>query len=245
MSAILDVRPLGFPWQTVDPFLFCVHHDDAYPKGDERMAPAAAGRARHWAGFRPKRRLEHVPRRRRTRLPAAPAPRVRDGDGRAPRVHRSLRLAGRDGAFRRRRRAVAHRWWRHRALRNVSAARARARQPARAIPDLAESSGRRQNGRAAFHDAVERRDPARAHARRRRPHDRDRARRRRAGWKEAAASAAALVGCAARGRRRDLVDQDGAGCDVATRAEQGRRDGAHAQRVPRIRGEDRRARASR
>jgi hypothetical protein len=29
-DAILDVKPLGFPWQSVDPFLFCVCHDDAY-----------------------------------------------------------------------------------------------------------------------------------------------------------------------------------------------------------------------
>ncbi|MDP2313972.1 MAG: pirin family protein [Pseudomonadota bacterium] len=42
MSAILAVRPLGFVWETEDPFLFCVHHDDAYPAGDERMAPAAS-----------------------------------------------------------------------------------------------------------------------------------------------------------------------------------------------------------
>ncbi|HVU04774.1 MAG TPA: pirin family protein [Polyangiaceae bacterium] len=39
---ILDTGPLGFPWVTVDPFLFCVHHDDAYPKGDENMGPAVS-----------------------------------------------------------------------------------------------------------------------------------------------------------------------------------------------------------
>jgi hypothetical protein len=39
---ILSVEPLGFPWVTRDPFLFCVHHDDAYPPGDERMGPAAS-----------------------------------------------------------------------------------------------------------------------------------------------------------------------------------------------------------
>lgn len=39
---ILDVRPLGFPWETTDPFLFCVHHDDAYPAGNENMGPAAS-----------------------------------------------------------------------------------------------------------------------------------------------------------------------------------------------------------
>ena len=38
----LIVSPLEFPWRTADPFLFCVHHDDAYPAGDERMAPAAS-----------------------------------------------------------------------------------------------------------------------------------------------------------------------------------------------------------
>ena len=40
--AVLDVKPLGFPWQTMDPFLFCVYHDDAYPKGNEAMGPAAS-----------------------------------------------------------------------------------------------------------------------------------------------------------------------------------------------------------
>ena len=39
---VLSVRPLGFPWATIDPFLFCVFHDDAYPKGNEQMGPAAS-----------------------------------------------------------------------------------------------------------------------------------------------------------------------------------------------------------
>jgi quercetin 2,3-dioxygenase len=39
---VLQTVPLGTPpWPTVDPFLFCVHHVDAYPAGDERLAPAA------------------------------------------------------------------------------------------------------------------------------------------------------------------------------------------------------------
>ncbi len=38
----MQVFPLGMPWQTFDPFLFCVHHDDAYPAGDGRFAPAAS-----------------------------------------------------------------------------------------------------------------------------------------------------------------------------------------------------------
>ena len=42
-SPILAKVPLGAPpWPTVDPFLFCVHHDDAYPAGDERMGPDPA-----------------------------------------------------------------------------------------------------------------------------------------------------------------------------------------------------------
>src|ERR687889_681419 len=41
-DVVLRVEPLGFPWKTLDPFLICVHHDDAYPRGDDRMAPAAS-----------------------------------------------------------------------------------------------------------------------------------------------------------------------------------------------------------
>jgi redox-sensitive bicupin YhaK (pirin superfamily) len=41
-SPILQLAPLGFPWQTLDPFLFCVHHNDAYPEGDSRMGPRAS-----------------------------------------------------------------------------------------------------------------------------------------------------------------------------------------------------------
>jgi hypothetical protein len=40
-NAILRIQPLGFPWQTIDPFLFCVHHDDAYPRGNGRFGPDA------------------------------------------------------------------------------------------------------------------------------------------------------------------------------------------------------------
>ena len=41
-SPILDLRPLGFPWETADPFLFCAYHDDAYPRGNAQMGPQAA-----------------------------------------------------------------------------------------------------------------------------------------------------------------------------------------------------------
>ncbi len=36
------MQPLGFPWQTLDPFLFCVHHHDSYPQGNAAMGPAAS-----------------------------------------------------------------------------------------------------------------------------------------------------------------------------------------------------------
>ncbi|RZO58281.1 MAG: pirin family protein [Sandaracinaceae bacterium] len=39
-DAVLRVEPLTTPWQTQDPFLFCMHHDDDYPRGDARMGPA-------------------------------------------------------------------------------------------------------------------------------------------------------------------------------------------------------------
>ena len=41
-NAILQIQPLGFPWETADPFLFCVHHDDAYPRGNGAFGPAAS-----------------------------------------------------------------------------------------------------------------------------------------------------------------------------------------------------------
>ncbi len=39
---VLETLPLGFPWVTADPFLFCVHHDDAYPAGNARLGPATS-----------------------------------------------------------------------------------------------------------------------------------------------------------------------------------------------------------
>ncbi|MFM7022484.1 MAG: pirin family protein [Flavobacteriales bacterium] len=39
MNPIKKIKPLGFQWETADPFLFCVHHEDAFPKGNEAMGP--------------------------------------------------------------------------------------------------------------------------------------------------------------------------------------------------------------
>lgn len=41
-SPIKSIFPLGFPWQTEDPFLFSVYHLDHYPKGNEEMGPATS-----------------------------------------------------------------------------------------------------------------------------------------------------------------------------------------------------------
>ncbi len=36
---IKNIKPLGFVWETADPFLFCVHHEDYFPKGNDLMGP--------------------------------------------------------------------------------------------------------------------------------------------------------------------------------------------------------------
>ena len=41
-DSIIGVAPLAFPWQTKDPFLVCVHHVDLYPRGNDRLGPAAS-----------------------------------------------------------------------------------------------------------------------------------------------------------------------------------------------------------
>lgn len=42
MNPIKRTFPLGFQWETQDPFLFCVHHEDYFPKGNEQMGPDPA-----------------------------------------------------------------------------------------------------------------------------------------------------------------------------------------------------------
>ena len=41
-NPILDSQPLGPRWPTLDPFLFCVYHDDAYPAANSDMSPQAS-----------------------------------------------------------------------------------------------------------------------------------------------------------------------------------------------------------
>ena len=46
-SNIRRIRALGFQWETLDPFLFCVHHEDNYPEGNGKMEPNASLAGRH------------------------------------------------------------------------------------------------------------------------------------------------------------------------------------------------------
>ena len=41
-EVVLDMKPLGFPWETPDPFLFCAYHLDLYPAGNEDFGPKAS-----------------------------------------------------------------------------------------------------------------------------------------------------------------------------------------------------------
>jgi len=41
-KAIVNIKPLGFTWETSDPFIFCVHHLDNYPKGNDQLGPDAS-----------------------------------------------------------------------------------------------------------------------------------------------------------------------------------------------------------
>ncbi len=41
-NTIIQQRGLGFVWETTDPFLLCVHHDDAYPRGNAQLGPEAS-----------------------------------------------------------------------------------------------------------------------------------------------------------------------------------------------------------
>ncbi len=38
---VLQTVALGPQWPTMDPFLFCAHHDDSYPAGNDDLGPAA------------------------------------------------------------------------------------------------------------------------------------------------------------------------------------------------------------
>ncbi|NRA52057.1 MAG: pirin family protein [Phaeodactylibacter sp.] len=41
-TSVKSIRPLGFPWATQDPFIFCAYHLDHYPKGNDQLGPDAS-----------------------------------------------------------------------------------------------------------------------------------------------------------------------------------------------------------
>lgn len=52
-SIIINITKPGTPWQTIDPFLVCVHHVDHYPAGNGDLAPVVpeigpAGATQDW-----------------------------------------------------------------------------------------------------------------------------------------------------------------------------------------------------
>jgi hypothetical protein len=55
MSIVLQTVPLGFQWATADPFLFCVHHLDFYPSGNDEFGPQTSLEGRNiGSDFEPK-----------------------------------------------------------------------------------------------------------------------------------------------------------------------------------------------
>ena len=39
---ILEIKAVGLHFETLDPFLFCAHHNDAYPVGNAECGPASS-----------------------------------------------------------------------------------------------------------------------------------------------------------------------------------------------------------
>ena len=98
-SPVLQTVPLGAQWPTLDPFLFCAHHDDDYPAGDDAMAPAVPIDDRELGmDFSGQDGWSMYHGRTVPGFPQPPPPRLRDGDLRAQGPHRPLRLARRRGA---------------------------------------------------------------------------------------------------------------------------------------------------
>ena len=46
IDPVKSIKPLGFQWETADPFLFCVHHEDKFPKGNDVMGPVTSMQGR-------------------------------------------------------------------------------------------------------------------------------------------------------------------------------------------------------
>lgn len=42
MHTVSDIKALGFQWEMYNPFLFCAHHKDQYPRGEKNFGPDPA-----------------------------------------------------------------------------------------------------------------------------------------------------------------------------------------------------------
>jgi redox-sensitive bicupin YhaK (pirin superfamily) len=45
-NIVRKISAMGFQWETMDPFLFCVHHEDKFPQGNESMGPVTSLKGR-------------------------------------------------------------------------------------------------------------------------------------------------------------------------------------------------------
>ena len=234
-DSVLQTVPLGFQWATADPFLFCVHHVDDYPAGNDRMGPVGtlAGReiGNDFAGI-DGWRMYHG-----TTVPGFPQHPHRGFETvtfvRSGLIDHSDSL----GATARFGRGDVQ-WLTagqgHRAQRDVPVARRERAEPGGALPDLAQSAGRQQDGRAVLHDVVERGSSASRGSRRRRTRDRHHRDRRRARRAASAAATARFVGIATELRSRDLARRGRARRAVEPPSGREPRDRAHRLRLRRF-----------
>lgn len=59
----IRIEKLGFPFETENPFLFCAHHKDRYPKGERDLGPAVTLSGRNLGNdFIIKKRISDVSR---------------------------------------------------------------------------------------------------------------------------------------------------------------------------------------
>ena len=213
---VIQAVPLGAQWPTIDPFLFCAHHDDAYPAGNEALGPAAPLTGREigadfagidgWSMYHGDV-VPGFPQHPHRGFETVTYVRTRD--------HRPLRLARRRGPLRARRHAVAHRRWRRSCTprcsrcsttpgptrsscsRSGSTSRPSTRWPTRTSRCCGATTSRASATSTTTVASVE-----------------ITRRRRRARGARAPGAAAELLGRARRGRRRDLGDPHGPGRDV-------------------------------
>ena len=220
---ILQVSPLSNRWQTLDPFLFCVHHIDLYPKGNDQFGPAAS-----LAGHDIGQDFENSDGWRMYHGDVVPGfPQHPHRGFETVTIVRKGYIDHSDSLGAAARFGMGDVQWLTAGAGVVHSEmfplldRERA-QHARAVSDLVEPAGEEQAGDAVLHDVLGPGHPAPPVSRRRGHRDRRRTRRR-----GAAGAAAAFVGGERRGRRRDLVDCDGAWRDMggaagARRAQQPR-----------------------